>query len=66
MVYVKQMKYDNALRVVVVLIVSLCLCLLSLIFLLQLVLWNTLSSKILPRLHEFMLSTTALVTGRAA
>ena len=64
MVYVKQTKYDNASRVVVIFTFLLWMCLLSLIFLLQLVLWLKLSSKILPTLHEFMLSTTVqLRTG---
>ena len=62
MVYVKQIKYDNASRIVVVFTFLLCMCLLSLIFLLfQVVLWHKFLSKILSKLHEFMLSTTVLL-----
>ena len=61
MVYVTQIKYNNASRVVVVFTFLLYLCLLSSIFLLEVVLWHKLSSKILPRLSKFMLSSTVLL-----
>ena len=61
MVYVKQIKYNNASRVIVVFSFLLYMCLLSSIFLLEVVLWHKLSSKILPRLNEFMLSSTVLL-----
>ena len=54
MVYVKQIKYDDASRVVFNFTLLLCMCLLRSIFLLYVVLWYKLFSKILPRVHVLL------------